>query len=212
MNFYGHAFIAERERPDPAFVFGSMLPDFEGMAHVRVRDVASETVRDGVACHHVTDHAFHTCPTFVGCCARSVEMMTADGLPRGPARAVAHVGLELLLDGFIVRTYGPSPMYLDALRTGHAMLRDGTLGLIDASNTPALMDMLSKLIDFGPPRANDEPSQITGRLVRMLRERPRLAIPEAMTDEVTHHIEHLTIALPEVGPLLIEAASTPVVR
>ncbi len=209
MNFYGHAFIAARMRRDAGFVFGAMLPDFEGMARTRVRGVTSDAIVDGVACHHAVDEAFHSAPTFVGSCARSVEMMTARGVPRGPARAVAHVGLELVLDGFIVRTYGPTALYVEALIEGRRALGCGELGPIDEPTGAMLTTLLDRLIAYGPPSPTGDVPVITERLVRMLRDRPRLAIPDEAVHEVRHHVTHLVDAIDTLGPLLIEAASNP---
>lgn len=209
MNFYGHAFIAARMRSDGGFVFGAMLPDFEGMARTRVRGVTNEAIRDGIACHHAVDEAFHSCPTFVGSCARSVEMMSAHGVPRGPARAVAHVGLELVLDGFIVRTYGPTPLYASALHEGKRQLALGGLGPIEDRARDVLDTLLDRLIAYGPPSSEREAEVVTERLVRMLRDRPRLAIPDDAVRAVHHHVTHLVEAVETLGPLLIEAASNP---
>lgn len=207
MNFYSHAVVAERVRGEPGYVLGAMLPDFEGMASARIDRVDDATVRDGIACHHETDAAFHGAAEFVSSCARSVAMLTERGLPRGPARAVAHVGLELVLDSYLVHTYGPSSMYLDALGEGRRLLEAGAIVPRDLTRTGALSFMLARLSAFGPPRAEEHASNITERLVRMLRGRSRLAIPEGQEPLVTEHVEHLALTMPALGPALLAAAA-----
>ena len=72
MNFYGHAVIAAREEPLPGYVLGAMLPDFEGMAKSRVRNVPDPATARGVACHHTVDAAFHGADAFIESCVASV--------------------------------------------------------------------------------------------------------------------------------------------
>lgn len=206
MNFYSHAVIAEREEAHPGFVFGAMLPDFSGMAKARVRDVPDHVTARGVACHHAVDAAFHGSDAFIACCAESVVRLTAEGLPRGPARAVAHVGLELVLDSFLVRTYGPSSMYLDALHEGVRQLDAGLLVPDDAGRAPALAHMLARLVAHGPPSADTDDLEVTARLVRMLAGRARLAIPSDGERAVTREVARMRASMRTVGPRLVAAA------
>src|SRR5690606_20337725 len=56
----------------------------------------------GVRCHLDADAAFHAHPRFRAGTRALRADLTARGIPRGPARAVAHAGWELLLDGTLV--------------------------------------------------------------------------------------------------------------
>lgn len=206
MNFYGHAVVATRYRQDPAFVLGAMLPDFAGMARVRVTSVP-EAVRAGVACHHEVDGAFHGADAFFASCARDVDAMTRDGVPRGAARAVAHVGLELVLDAHLVRTLGPSDLYVEALREGTRLVRDGSLVLRDGMERDALSDLLHRLVAYGGPAGDAPPSYFTTRLARMLQHRPRLAIPPEAEPAVTRAVADMIVRIPGLGPELLRAAS-----
>src|SRR5690349_22770486 len=99
VNFFGHAVMAALENDAPAFVLGAMLPDLSSMAGARIERVHDETVAAGVAHHHRIDHAFHACAPFVRLCSSALETLEARGVSRAAARAVGHVGSELLLDG-----------------------------------------------------------------------------------------------------------------
>src|SRR5262245_48694449 len=92
MNFFGHAAVAQREREEPRFVLGAMLPDFCGMAGVRMSPPEDAALAEGVALHHATDRAFHAAPVFVSLCASALAQLEADGVARASARAVGHVG------------------------------------------------------------------------------------------------------------------------
>ena len=75
-----------------------MLPDLQRMAACRL-DPALTAVQAGVRHHHAADEAFHHLPSFVGVVAAARRWLSGRGVPRGPAMALAHVGVELLLDG-----------------------------------------------------------------------------------------------------------------
>ena len=59
MNFFGHAIVASWTSVEPAFVLGSMVPDFANMVGARVPRVFHEGVARGVEFHHATDRVFH---------------------------------------------------------------------------------------------------------------------------------------------------------
>src|SRR5688572_19138971 len=76
-----------------------MLPDFATMCGGRIDSAATDEVTRGITLHHATDAAFHTLPVVTGL-MRELDGQLADrACARGPRRAVAHVGVELLLDG-----------------------------------------------------------------------------------------------------------------
>src|SRR5262249_37010803 len=57
---------------------------------------------DGIALHHSADHAFPAQPWFLEPERELRPSLSPDALPDGAARACAHVGPELLLDGALV--------------------------------------------------------------------------------------------------------------
>ena len=101
MNFLGHALVATWKSTDPRFVLGAMLPDFASMTGQRLAPDATDDspLGRGVALHHATDELFHGSSIFVGLMQDAMGRLLAAGVGRGPARAIAHIGVELLLDG-----------------------------------------------------------------------------------------------------------------
>lgn len=98
MNFLAHAAVARRLAGDDAeFVWGAALPDLVAMLGPPLnRADLSPRAAEGWRAHHRMDEVFHANPVFLD----GVRSLHADldGLGRGPRRAVAHVGWELLLD------------------------------------------------------------------------------------------------------------------
>ena len=106
MNFLGHVFVASwRRGTEPSvapYAFGSMIPDFVGMARARVEAVDHRETADGVALHHATDDVFHGSSVFLGLLEELQRFQADRGVRRGTAMAVAHVGSELVLDGWLL--------------------------------------------------------------------------------------------------------------
>src|SRR5690606_16966401 len=85
------------------FVFGAMLPDFEGMLGGSTIAFGDALVDEGRRCHHVTDAAFHACPFFLEHQQTARTWLGRTPVGRGQRRAVAHVGVELILDAALFR-------------------------------------------------------------------------------------------------------------
>ena len=107
MNFFGHAALAashfsEREPLEahqlPTLCLGAMLPDFIGMLRLGRPTVHDLVLARGVAFHHGTDEVFHELPGFQRLSRQAFSWLLERDMPRGPARAVAHMGIEMLLD------------------------------------------------------------------------------------------------------------------
>lgn len=106
VNFFGHAAVASWHADDGGWLLGAMLPDFASMIGARLDAQPNPRLAAGVAHHHATDAAFHHAPAVVGLMRDAEARLTARGVRRGPTRAVAHVGVELLLDGVLTRDAG----------------------------------------------------------------------------------------------------------
>src|SRR4051812_40545259 len=104
MNYFGHATVATRlhAAPPPGVALGAMLPDFFSMCGARPTRIDDATIAAGVELHHATDAAFHQLAPFSGLVRELSERLTAAGVSRGPMRGVAHVAVELFLDGTLV--------------------------------------------------------------------------------------------------------------
>lgn len=182
MNFVGHAVVAWRERADPAFAFGAMVPDLSRFAlrepPAPSRDEA--TMRDGVGAHHRADAAFHDHPTFKGWMDELVGAMpVAD---RG-ARAAAHVAVELLIDGALLGA-GEAGAYDDAL-TWALPTFDGTWAEVVARM------QRGTVVD-----AYRSPAGIAERVVGVMRRRPRLV-------RIAPQVEDLAGAVAAVEPAVV---------
>lgn len=171
MNFFGHAYVAQWTSGDPRFALGAMLPDFEGMARTRLVENGDPTVAFGIRHHHATDAVFHAAPDFVALIAFAGERLRAMGLGRGSARAVAHVGTELFLDGRLVEDRDARDRYVAAVEgAGELPLR-----FADSARWAAFR---ARLRSLGPPLGYADPSFVGDRLVGILAPRPRLALDE----------------------------------
>lgn len=170
MNFFGHAAVASWSAPAPGTVLGAMLPDFATMVRARLADADDAQVAAGIAHHHATDAAFHGMPAVLGLMRELDERLAALGCARGPRRAVAHIGVELLLDGVLVE----EAAYREAYAT--ALVHDPSGVRWREDDGPArLVTLLARLRTHGVPDDLRRPHAITQRLHRMLAHRPLLA-------------------------------------
>ncbi|MEM7136907.1 MAG: hypothetical protein AAF500_10035 [Myxococcota bacterium] len=197
MNFFGHAVVAAWKKQHSLGVLGSMLPDFEGMTHVRVREVRQEAVRVGVALHHETDEAFHKSPIFVSLCRTGLDELTELGVRRGTSRAVAHVGVEMFLDGLLARDAEHGSAYEDALRqeTHDAILWE--------DRGVAFQKLQRRLRTWGTPHEYRDPSFVLDRLSDSLRTRPRLAILAEQRLAVADFLPRLQQSVEDRAPELL---------
>lgn len=171
MNFFGHAAVASWSSDAPGVVLGAMLPDFATMSGARIaNDAAHEPdIGRGIDIHHATDATFHQLPVVTGLMRDLDTLLAERGCARGPRRAVAHIGVELLLDGVLVDEHAYRDAYTEALaHEGAPVWRE--------SDDPARYAMLlARLRAYGVPDDLRDPLKIVQRLARMLAHRPLLA-------------------------------------
>lgn len=180
MNFFGHAAIARLSRADPAFVFGAMLPDFSSMLSARVREVGSESLARGIAFHHETDRVFHDCRTFRDLNQRAFRALIHLGLRRGSARAVAHVGIELLIDGVLSREDGACDAFERALVEAAPDRVGAQIAWHDQGAAARFEVLRQRLLTMYTLPHELTAGALAARLSRALGSRPRLALdPEA---------------------------------
>jgi hypothetical protein len=211
MNLFGHAVVASWHSPDPWHGLGAMLPDLVGIAGGRHPTPRSGAVRAGVALHHATDAAFHASPDFVRLCGRAMERLQADGLSRGAARAAAHVGIELLLDGELGGDTAGAACFRDALAlfaTRGSELHD-VMAWPDAADAGRLREVAARLAEADIPHGYRPPEAVAARLHRILARRPRLSFDEerlpavgSWTAEAQHQVrDALPGLLRGLGPV-----------
>ncbi|MET0790157.1 MAG: hypothetical protein ABW061_01430 [Polyangiaceae bacterium] len=188
MNFFGHALIAQRNEATrgpvrPEFVLGAMLPDFASILRTRPPTTSLDSLRAGLAFHHRTDDAFHGSPSFLEFSREASVFLTIRGLARGSARAVAHVGVELLLDAAFAHETAANEAYLSAVECGltqhvashiHWLDNDG-----DGDAESRFQHLCHNLRQRGAFRSDTEAELIAERLRRILADRPRLAMDDA---------------------------------
>lgn len=173
MNVHGHLEVAARCGADAATQVGAALPDLAAMLRVRLdHEAMPPELRTGVALHHRTDGAFHDHPVVRVEMARLSDALRARGLDRGAARAIGHVGYEMLLDATVPRDRLGA--VLDAV---DAAVIDLALGA-----PPQWHELRGHLI--GGAARHDAPAWVAERLFHILDRRPRLRFAVAQLPAV----------------------------
>lgn len=188
MNFFGHLYMAAWHgalggagfaagvpRDAAAYGFGAMLPDFAGIVRARVAHVSDAPLAAGVALHHAVDDAFHGADAFIGLCAAAHEALTVSGVEHGHARAIAHIGTEMMLDACLIEEPRSAALYLAALEAAPALL--------DAVRTHGERQRLDAFVlrirGYGLPVGYRDDAFVAARIQDALAPRPRLALTAA---------------------------------
>ena len=186
MNFFAHAVFAARRDQDPRWILGSMAPDFATMAGMRlIRVEGDEVLARGVAFHHRSDDAFHGAPIFVELMEEARIELEERGLGFGPAAAIGHVGVELLLDGVMVDSFGVHEGYRQAIAGAgeheqHMHFHD--MGRFESSRRWRML--CTRLAAAPLPEGYREPDFVADRLIMILSSRPTLAVRPGDESEV----------------------------
>jgi hypothetical protein len=185
MNFFGHAALAASHFADEAqasgaqklatLCAGAMLPDFIGMLRLSRPAVDDEVLARGVAFHHRTDQLFHDLPSFHRLSRRAFAWLSERQLPRGPARAVAHIGIEMLLDEIFARDAAARDAYRAALQVSLGPL----LTFPSATDAERLAALQKALLGRAALEQTPAAELVAERIVRTLAGRPRLATDQA---------------------------------
>lgn len=154
-----------------------MMPDFEGMLAETATRFTAPRVVEGIQTHHATDHLFHSSEPFLRFQREAREELETAQVRTGPRRAVAHVGVELLLDAALgnhtTRALDRTSMYKAALGVG---LRTATLSgapLVVRAKLNTLLVSLRARAEFAAPKT---PVDVVHRLERIFATRPALAL------------------------------------
>lgn len=170
MNYFGHAAVASWIDSSPGAVLGAMLPDFASMSRIRLAEPSDPEIARGIEMHHQADRAFHQLPVVLGLMRELDGALDAAGVARGPRRAVAHIGVELLLDGVLVDDASYRDAYLGALAHDPAGVQ-----FQDEGDAARFATLHARLRSYGVPDDLREPDSIVHRLHRILAHRPLLA-------------------------------------
>ncbi len=170
LNYFGHSVIASWRDAPPATVLGAMLPDFANMCRGRLaREQPDAAVAEGVALHHRTDGVFHDLAPVQAQMRELDARLGALDVARGPRLAVAHVGIELMLDGVLV----VEPTWR---ATYEAAIADDTeVAWRELEDTARFAELRARLRTSGVPDDLASVESIVYRLQRVLGPRPRLA-------------------------------------
>jgi hypothetical protein len=185
VNYFGHAAVASWRDGKGGLPLGAMLPDFTTMCGARVTGTSDTEVAAGIELHHTTDKVFHTAPVVTGLMRELDARLDRAGCARGPRRAVAHIGTELLLDGLLVETEA----YRDAYVLG--LEYEAPLLWRDPEDAERYRAFITRMRDHGVPDDLRRPEAIATRLQRTLVRRPLLAPSQRdMTVIAVALIEH----------------------
>lgn len=171
MNFFGHAAVASwQPGASPGLALGAMLPDFAGMVGARIAVAHDDDVTRGIALHHATDAVFHQAPSVRALFAAAEARMYARHCRRGPTRAAAHVGVELLLDGVLLADDGHRATYLAALAIAPV-----PVSWRDDGDDVRFDHLHGRLVAYGMPDDLRRPAAVAERVIRTLAGRRLLA-------------------------------------
>lgn len=153
-----------------------MVPDFLSMIGLKPVPARDANLAAGVKLHHLTDAAFHSAEPFLGLSHAARVALSEAGLARGPARAVAHIGVEILLDEVLARDQRSRSAYLGALALGDSARE--MLEFHRKEDADRFVSLLSVLASRGAPDTGMAPAQVADRIERALRGRPRLCLDD----------------------------------
>jgi len=189
VTFFGHAAAACRVDDDPGFILGAMAPDLLPLCGAVASSETSPKVAAGRAHHLAVDATFHTNPAFTNLCAWASRSLTEGGVSRGAARAAAHVGIELCLDGVLALETTARAAYARSLAEA-----DGPGAPFvwrDEISQSRLRSLVARLRGGQVPAAYRDPDFVTDRLVGALGRRPRLALLEHQAPAVRRFLPAL---------------------
>lgn len=179
MNYFGHTVLAVRCGGARAFVLGAMLPDFAAMIRARPPRADHADIDSGMRFHWRTDEIFHRSSDFRRLTRQAVEWLSARGVRSGSALAVAHVGVELLLDAALSGDEPAQRAYLGALKGAGDGELGRHLGWASGEERARFDDLRARLLDRGAIAGDIAPETVAERLRRALADRPRLALDDA---------------------------------
>jgi hypothetical protein len=203
VNFFGHAVVASWQARTSEYVLGAMLPDFATMCGARLAEIDHPELRAGIALHHRTDRVFHASSHFLALCGDARRDLLARGIGRGHAQAVGHVGVELLLDGWLVERPKARETYAAALHCGRHRELGQQIRWLEEEGRERWRRLHRRLEAHGPPGDYRDPTLVAARIERILRDRPRLALDARRTGIATRYLPELQQAVHARGAALI---------
>jgi hypothetical protein len=195
VNFFGHAAAACRVDDDPAFILGAMAPDLLPLCGAVATGETSPKVGAGRAHHLAVDATFHANPTFTNLSAWASRALTEAGVPRGAARAAAHVGIELCLDGVLALQAPARAAYARSLADADGP--EAPFVWRDEVSHSRWRSLVARLRGGQVPDAYRDPDFVTDRLLGALGRRPRLALSEQQAPSLRRFLPALAARVSE---------------
>ena len=178
MNYAAHALTASEvfQEPSDANVFGSMAPDFVGMAGSRLQqEVSNQELADGIQLHLATDRVFNGHPEFIAI-KKKYRQIYQESLDNGPSRLLADPGTEMLLDGFVLQKNAGTDAYL----LGMSAVNNPGLNFWEAARDSLKFGAYCmKHARIGVPDFYHDPLTVAQRLQRRVQDRPKLQFSES---------------------------------
>lgn len=203
MNFFGHAVVATWRSGEPAFVLGAMLPDFATMIGERVPPVVHSVLEAGVAFHHATDRVFHDAPTFRALELDARRSLRALGVSRPSALAVAHIGVEMILDVSLAADERGAECYAAALHEGRADALGVHIRWPSAAGNDRYEKLRALISARGVPRGGVDAAVIAFRVARALSSRPRLRLEQGAEAFVEQWVVEAAPRIARAAPTLL---------
>jgi hypothetical protein len=190
VNLVGHVAVAlepsSTRTPSPDFLVGCMLPDLAAIARVRLAGrpaCADDELGRGVAFHHVCDARFHESEWFRDANRELRDALLDAGVDRGAARACAHAGVEMLLDGELVREPRVAE-HVELTLRAVVVGADDMAELVRAEDRSVWVERLQRIGRSLEPRRYGDPQGVAERLYRMTAGRPRIELAAEQIPQV----------------------------
>jgi len=184
-------------------VLGAMLPDFAAILRVRPPLLTNPALQAGVRLHHATDHAFHGAESFLEFSRSAASFLLQRGLARGSARAVAHVGVELLVDGALADDSAANEAYLRGLDAALTKSVARHIAWQTVAQEARFQGLCYSLRSRGAFRGDASAELIAERLRNILASRPRLALDDAGQSVVRDWVVLAQPLIASRAPLLV---------
>jgi hypothetical protein len=209
VNFVAHIVVGARcgDVDDALFLTGTALPDFASMARIRLRATPGSLGR-GIAFHHATDHEFHTRAWFVELVRELRRSLERASVPDGGARACAHVGVELLLDGALITDTGTARAVDTVYRLVASPTDERVADAVAEPERGAWEDHLRRVTTTLDPRGYEDPATVAGLLWRIAGRRPRLAFDRAHVPAVAAALAALQPRVAASGPAVVDQVAS----
>lgn len=165
-----------------------MFPDFASLLGIKVPTTQSDAIWIGYDAHHLTDAVFHDLSSFRDACHEETASLRRFGFDRGPALAIAHVGLEFLLDCALARDETAVSLFEGSLNWATPDRLNTYLDWLAVENATRFEHLRQRLLTVGPPMDAPIPIVIAERILRTLERRPKLAPPLSMKPQLVDWI------------------------